>query len=380
MYRAIRITREWQAFILLGVIAIVSCTKPEYRLEQIFIGTYTGSGSDGIYSTFLNAKTGELKAPTLVAKTANPSFLILHTAATGEHTVLTVNEVSDSGAISVFRGQGSGVWEQGSQVSSHGGSPCHISLDRSKQFVFVANYMGGIAAYRLNEDGSPGELTAKIEHQGSGPDQKRQDRPHPHFIQATPNNKFVLVADLGIDKIMIYRFDVNTGSLSPNDPPFAALPPGSGPRHLVMDATGTRVYALNELNSTITFFTLDPGPCSLSPVQTVSTLPSGFDGANTAAEIALDSHGDILYASNRGHDSIVAYEVKQSGDLVVSSWTSTGKGPRHFSLDLSGKWMLVANQYGNSIDVFGVNHKDRKLEATENTMQLYAPVCVMFTR
>lgn len=379
------ICNRWQTFILAGAVAILSCSRPELRgLEQVFIGTYTGSGSDGIYTTFLDKETGELTAPTLAANTPNPSFLVIHTSASGEPTLLAVNEISDystdaSGSISTFSVHERGPWQLRGQASSKGASPCHVSIDHSGKFVFVANYMGGIAAYRLNENGSPGELTAMIEHQGSGPDPKRQDRPHPHFIQATPNNKFVLVADLGIDKIMIYRFDSRTGELSANDPPFADLPPGSGPRHLVTDKTGTRVYVLNELNSTITYFAMDTVTGALTSRQSVSTLPTGFAGANTAAEIALDGHDDVLYASNRGHDSIVVYEVKgNSGELIASSWTSTGKGPRHFSMDRTGRWLLVASQHGNSVDVFEVNHEARKLEATANAIQINSPVCIKF--
>jgi 6-phosphogluconolactonase len=378
------IRSSWLAFILVGTVAIFSCSDPEPEYELFYIGTYTGSGSEGIHTCLLNIETGELTQLELSCKTENPSFLAVLPNEYLQNTVVAVNEGSDfgneaTGAISTFSVQERGPWQLKGQTSSKGASPCHISIDHSRKFVFVANYMGGIAAYRLDENGSPGELTAMIEHQGSGPDQKRQRRPHPHFIQATPNNKFVLVADLGIDKVIIYDFNPQTGSLSANDPPFADLPPGSGPRHLVTNTTGTRVYVLNELNSTITYFDMDTTTGTLTSRQTVSTLPTGLAGANTAAEIALDSHDDVLYASNRGHDSIVVYEVKgNSGELIASSWTSTGKGPRHFSMDLTGRWLLVASQYGNSINVFEVNHEERKLEATPNAIEINSPVCIKF--
>lgn len=363
---------------------LLSCSFPEPRYEQFFIGTYTGSGSEGIYSSLLNLETGELTEPKLSAKTDNPSFFTIHTNQSLEHTVLTVNEVSNygidtTGSVSAFAVHVMGTWGLKGQISSKGAFPCHISLDRSGKFVFVANYMGGIAAYRLDEKGVPGELTAMIEQQGSGPNAKRQDRPHPHFIQATRDNKYVLLADLGVDKIMIYRFDAVTGTLTPNEPAFAAVEPGAGPRHLVMDASGHRVYVLNELNSTISYFILDPTTGALSLRQNVSMLPVNFTGDNTGAEIALDSDGDILYASNRGHDSIVMFDVdKSSGQLSAVSWTSTGKGPRHFSLDLTGKWLLVASQHGNTIEVFGVNHDGKKLSKTSNKIEISSPVCIRF--
>ncbi len=362
---------------------LLACSSPEPRFEQILIGTYTSSGSEGIYTSLLNVETGELTAPTLSAKAVNPSFLTIHTNESLDHTVFAVNEESDygidtSGAISTFAVHTLGTWGLVDQVSSRGASPCHISLDRSAKFVLVANYTGGtIAVYRRNENGMPGELTALIEHEGSGPDPKRQDRPHPHYIQTTPNNKFVLVADLGIDKVMIYRFDVNSGSLTPNDSPFASLAAGAGPRHLAMDATGMRIYVLNELNSTISFFLMDPMTGTLEMKQTVSALPPAFSGTNTGAEIALDAHGDVLYASNRGHDSIVMFAVKNdSGELEKPNWESTGKGPRHFALDLTGRWLLVANQYGNSVDVFEIDHGGMKLERATGAIEISSPVCI----
>lgn len=372
----------WRALLYCLLLFSLCCSAPEPRYEQIFIGTYTGSGSQGIYSSLLNIETGELTEPKLSAETANPSFFTIQTKSL-DHIVYAVNEVSDygidtTGAVSAFAVRVGGTWGLLGQVSSQGASPCHISLDQSGRFVLVANYTGGtIAVYRLDEKGAPGELTAKIKHEGAGPNIQRQDRPHPHYIQTTKDNKFVLVADLGSDKIMVYRFDAETGRLSPHDPPFASLEPGAGPRHLVIDSSGKRIYVLNELNSTISYFTMDPGTGTMSLKQTISTLPPDFTGSNTSAEITLDADEDIVYASNRGHDSIVMFEVKKNtGELMGPSWKSTGKGPRHFSLDLTGKWMLVANHQGNSIDVFQVDHDGRKVQKTSHSVKISEPVCV----
>ena len=245
---------------------------------------------------------------------------------------------------------------------------------------FEANYSGGsVAVFPIEKDGALGSASAFVQHEGSGANPQHQKGPHAHSIQTTPDNKFVLVTDLGIDRVMIYRFDVKTGNLIANDPAFATLEQGAGPRHLELSASGTQVYVLNELNSTISCFTMDPETGALELRQTVSTLPTGFTDANTAAEITLDSHGDILYASNRGHESIVMFDVNfLSGELAAPNWTNTGKGPRHFALDPTGKWLLVASQHGNSIAVFEIDHDAKKLKATSSAIEINSPVCIRF--
>ena len=366
---------------LLAVTGICSC-KPDEVKFSIFIGSYTGAGSEGIYHCQFNPETGKLSTPSLAIRTENPSFLEFDSE---RQLLFAVNELGDfkgtpSGAVSSFRIGTTSTLELINQVPSMGGAPCHVSMDQSKKYLLTANYSSGsVSVFPIEGEGALGSAVAFVQHEGSGANPERQKSPHAHSIQTTPENRFVLVTDLGIDKVMIYRFDVKTGSLIANDPPFAAMEPGAGPRHLEFSASGKQVYVLNELNSTISFFTMDPETGALEFRQTVSTLPVGFTSANTAAEITLDSHGDILYASNRGHNSIVAFEVNHfSGELAAPNWTPTGKSPRHFALDPTGRWLLVASQHGNSIDVLEIDHDDKKLKTTSSSIEINSPVCIRF--
>ena len=350
--------------------------------QLAFVGTYTGGGSEGIYAFRFDPAIGVCTSPELAGRTENPSFIAMDR---GGRFLYAVNEVDTfggepSGAVSVFAiHPGSGKLTLLQQVSSLGAGPAHLALDRSGRFLMVANYnSGNVAVFPVKDDGRLGEHVSFIQDVGSSVNPERQSGPHAHFIQTTHDNRFVLVADLGIDRVLIFRFDADTGSLTPNDPAFIALEPGAGPRHFVFSPSGKVLYVVNELASTVVVFAFDPITAVVRGEQTVSTLPETFTGTNTAAEIAIDARGRHLYASNRGDDSIVQFDIDPgSGQLTgVGCVPSGGKAPRHFEIDPTGNWLFAAHQDGGGIALFRVDRESGRLIPTPASLKIMSPVCV----
>src|SRR5580700_1326992 len=350
----------------------------------IYVGTYTDKGSKGIYTYSFDPDTGEAKALGLAAETANPSFLAVDT--NGKY-LYAVNEIDNfsgghTGAVSAFAiDQVTGRLTLLQQVSSLGADPAHLSFDKTGQYLLVANYTSGnIAVFPVLKDGQLGSRTAFVQHAGSSINKERQAGPHAHEIQTSKDNQFVLTADLGLDELLVYRFDPKTGSLAPNDPAFAKISPGAGPRHFSIAPSGKFVYLVNEMASTVTVFGFSASSGRLQEQQSISTLPADFKGENTTAEIEVNRQGRFLYASNRGDDSIAVFAINpQDGKLTFVERVPTGgKTPRHFTLDPTGKWLFVANQDSNSISIFRVNPDNGRLTPTSHTLQVSTPVCVVF--
>jgi 6-phosphogluconolactonase len=219
-----------------------------------------------------------------------------------------------------------------------------------------------------------------VQHIGSGPNKERQEGPHAHYIAASDDNRFVFVVDLGLDEVVVYRFDPANGSLTPNDPPFVKLAPGAGPRHLAFHPNGKFAYVLNEVNSTVTAFAYDSKNGLFSPLQTLSTIPKDFTAHNDTAEIVVHPSGKFLYASNRGHDSIVEFTIDPArGTLTLAEdFPAEGKTPRNFALDPTGKFLLAANQESNNIVVFRIDQSTGALSASGQVAQVPAPVDIVF--
>jgi 6-phosphogluconolactonase len=267
------------------------------------------------------------------------------------------------------------------QQPSGGGDPSYISLDRTSRYVFAANYQGGnIAAWALSADGDIGGRTAFIQHVGSSVNPQRQSHAFAHSIHVDPTNRFVLVGDLGLDQLLVYKFNVKDGSLAPNDPPFAKVAPGSGARHFVFHPNGRWVYLINEMGSTVVLFDWDTKRGALKEVQTVSTLPPDFHGTSTCAEIEVHPNGKFLYASNRGHDSIAAFSIDpKTGRLAPAGHTpSGGKTPRNFDIDPTGRWMLVTNHGSNTAAVLRIEPSTGKLAPVGNPIDVPSPFCPRF--
>ena len=350
-----------------------------------FIGTYTAkTDSKGIYSFRFDSSTGRLTAMALAAPAQDPSFL---TVASNEKYLYAVNELSEfngekSGAVAAYSlDPKSGKLTQLNQVPSGGADPCYVSFDQTGRYLLVANYTGGsVSVFPVASNGRIGAASAFVQHTGSGPNKERQEGPHAHYIATSADNRFVFVVDLGLDEVVVYRFDPANGSLTPNDPPFAKLGPGAGPRHMAFHPNGKYAYVLNEVNPTVTVFAYDSKNGSFSTLQTLSTIPKDFAGHNDTAEIVVHPSGKFLYASNRGHDSIAEFKIDPAeGTLTLAGdFPTQGKTPRNFALDPTGKFLLAANQESNNIVVFRINQSTGALTATGQVAPVPAPVDIVF--
>jgi 6-phosphogluconolactonase len=365
-------------------ISVSSLAFAEAGQYLMYLGTNTVRGGKGIYVYRYEAATGQFEDLGLAAETPSPAFL----AISPNHKFLyAVNETDEyqgqsSGMVSAFTVDAkTGKLTLLNQVASKGASPCHISLDHTGKFVLVANYTGGnLSVLPVGEDGRLGEASDFIQHQGHGPNHDRQEKSHPHWIGVSADNRFALNADLGLDKVFVYRFDASQGKLTPNDPPFAKLPPGAGPRHLAFHPNGKVAYVIDELNSTITTFSFDEKAGKLKELQAVPTLPKDFSGESTTAEVVVHPSGKFLYGSNRGHDSLAVYTIDPAKGILtlVEHVSVKGKTPRNFEIDPAGNRLLVANQATDNIVEFAIDATTGKLTPTGTELKVPAPVCIKF--
>lgn len=349
-----------------------------------YVGTYTTGESKGIYAYRYDAQSGKMMPLGLAAETENPSFVTLDPRG---HFLYAVNEVQKyqgqaSGGVSAFAVDSkTGKLTFLNEVPSRGADPCYISLDKTGKFVLVANYTGGnVAVFPIHPDGSLGEATGFVQHNGSGPNHDRQEGPHAHWVEVTHDNRYAIVADLGLDELLVYHFDAAKGLLTPNNPPFIKVAPGSGPRHFAFHPNGARAYAIDEMVGAVNTFSFDSKKGILHLLQTVPTLPTGFTGENTTAEIEVHPNGRFVYGSNRGHDSIVVYAVDpKTGTLrLVQDVPTQGKAPRNFQIDPTGTRLFVANQETGNIVPFRINSKTGELTAAGEALKVANPVCIKF--
>ena len=350
----------------------------------VYIGTYTGGKSKGIYVSRFDSATGRLTPPELAVATPSPSFLAFHPGgrflyAAGENTRLGGKRF---GAVSAFsRDAKTGQLTLLNQQSSGGAGPCHLAVDSTGKCLLVANYGdGSIAALAIKADGTLAEPGTIIQHKGSSLNPERQAGPHAHFIIPDPADRFALACDLGLDQVLVYRLDAAKAALAANDPPFAAIKPGAGARHLVFHPSGRFVFLISEMGATIIAFAYDAERGRLKELQTVSTLPDDFTGFKSGAEVQVHPSGKFVYGSNRGHDSIAVFGFDAaSGKLTFLERQPTqGKTPRHFALDPTGQWLLAENQDSDSIVVFRIDAKTGHLSPTGQTVSVGSPVCAVF--
>lgn len=352
----------------------------------IYVGTYTeeGSASKGIYVYRFDSATGEITPGGLAAPTINPSFLVVHP---NQRFVYAVNEVGNykgekSGAVSAFSiDKITGKLALLNQVASRGAGPCYISVDKSGKFVLVANYDGGsVAVFPVLEDGRLGESSAFVQHTGHGTDAERQEAPHAHSIDVSPDNRFAIVDDLGLDETRVYAFDSAKGTLGESPANIGKAAPGAGPRHFAFRPDGKFGYVINEMASTVAVFRYEAGAGSLQPVQTISSVPKDFSGHREAAEIEVHPSGKFLYASNRGHDSIAVFAIDAGkGTLTPVEYTLTkGASPRNFEIAPGGKLLFVGNEKSDNLAVFRINQQTGRLTPTGKLFDIAQPVCVRF--
>ena len=350
---------------------------------DVYFGTYTGprNSSKGIYRSILNLETGKLSEPVLVAQAKNPSFLEIHPNGI---FLYAVSEAGGDGSVSAYViDEDTGDLKFLNQRSSGGAGPCHVSIDNAGRNLLVANYGGGsISVIPIKSNGRLGKPTGFAQHKGSSVNLRRQKESHAHSINASPDNRFAFAADLGIDKIMIYRLDIEKGTIAAGDPPFVKVKPGAGPRHFAFHPNGKYAYVINELDCTMTAFAYDSASGALKEIQTITTLPNGFNGSNACAEVCVHPSGKFLYGSNRGHDSIVVYRVDLSNGTLtfVEHETADIKVPRNFNIDPTGRFCLVANQGMDNVVVFRIDEKTGALEPKGYKISIAKPVCVRFLR
>lgn len=345
----------------------------------LYVGTYTSGKSEGIYLYSMDQTTGALTEKSSV-KSNNPSFVV----GNGGRFLYAVNEVPDldgkrTGGVSAFAvDAGNEKLTFINQQASEGADPCHLSFDRQRKHLLVANYTSGtVAVLPIQRDGSLGAATDVKRHEGSGP-REQQKGPHAHCIKLDRANRFAYAADLGSDKVMIYRFNQAGGKLEPQ--PAATLHPGAGPRHLTFHPSGKYLYVINELDSSLTTFKCDPATGKLTAFETVSTLPRDFVGTSYCADIHISKSGRFLYGSNRGHNSIVVFAIDpRTARLSLVEHVSTeGKWPRNFVIDPTGRFLLVANQHTDNVAVFRIDAQTGRLTPTGTGAQIPVPVCLQF--
>jgi 6-phosphogluconolactonase len=376
------------AFFVAATLAFSPVSLPQNSdsFYLVYVGTYTTKQtSKGIYAYNFNATTGQLSSIGLAAESTDPSFVAVHP---NGKFLYAVNEVGDfngmkSGAVSAFAiDPKSGALKLLNQVSTHGAGPCFVSLDKTGRFVLVANYDGGsVATFAIQDDGSLSLLKGFVQHSGSGLDKERQEGPHAHWIGVSPDNRFALAADLGLDDVLVYKLDDVRGGLTPNTPPLAEVKPGSGPRHLVFHPTGKFAYLVSEMSSTVTAFAYSAQKGSLSALQTLPMLPKDYAGVREAAEIAMHPSGKFLYASNRGTaNSIVAYKIDAVKGTLTAAGTFSSEGmiPRNFVIDPTGRFLLAANEDSGNIVVFRIDATTGSLTPTGQVVEVPAPVCITF--
>ena len=366
-----------------------ACGLPSWAADptqfRAYVGTYTGKKSQGIYTFTFNAATGEVGKPELAGEAVNPSFLALHPDGKHLYCVGEVNDVGGKkgGGVTAFAIQPDGKLKPLTQASTVGTGPCHLSVDKSGKVVLASNYGGGsVVALPIKSDGSVGEHTGFVQHEGKSVT-KRQSQPNAHSVNVSPDNRFAFVADLGLDKVLVYKLDPAKGTITPNDPPFTAVAPGSGPRHFAFHPSGKFAYVINEINLTMTVFSYDAAKGALKEIHTVSTLPAA-DGPGpkpgwSTAEVVAHPNGKFLYGSNRGHDTIAVFSVAADGKItLVQNAAAEVKTPRNFNLDPTGKWLFTEGQGSDTIALFKVDQATGKLTATDTRLEVGSPVCMKF--
>jgi 6-phosphogluconolactonase len=355
---------------------------PKAERYWVFIGTGGGKLAKGIYRCELDAATGKLSPAELAAEIPAPGFLAVHPNRKFLFCIggVTIDGKAGNGVTAFALDTGTGELKQLNQQPSGGSGPCHISIDPFGPVVMTANYGDGtVDVYPIEADGKLGARSEHIKHTGKGTNPKRQEGPHAHSVNPSPDGRFAIVADLGLDKVFVYKFS-SDGKVAPNKAPFVATAPGAGPRHFAFHPKHKLAFVINELDSTLSSLSYDEENGVLKTLKTVSTLPKDFKGNNTTAEVVVHPSGKFVYGSNRGHDSIAAFKLdEKTGDLNFVGYGTEGvKEPRNFNIDPTGKWLVAGSQNGNKIVVFAIDPETGALKSTGQSVEVGAPICIKF--
>jgi 6-phosphogluconolactonase len=351
----------------------------------VFISSFASGEKGGIHAFQFNTESGSLKPLHRTADVQHPFFLAI---SPDKRSLYAIHAEKFGGAedefVAAYVIEGpTAQLKRINEQSARGSASCYLDVDATGKTVLVANYSSGsVAALPVGQDGRLGEAASFVQHTGSGADPQRQKGPNAHSFVVSPDNRFALAADLGIDKIMIYRLDAATAKLTANETqPFATLTPGSGPRHLAFHPNGKRLYAINELKNTVTVFDYGAESGTLKEQQTISTLPGDFTGKSYTADLKITPDGKFLYGTNRGHDSIARYRIADDGTLaLLGIEPSLGKGPQNLLITPEGRWLLCANMPGNSVVVFKIDPQTGAIKATGEPVSMPMPSCIRWLR
>ncbi|MGD0463117.1 MAG: lactonase family protein [Tepidisphaeraceae bacterium] len=349
----------------------------------VYIGTnsHPPSKSKGIYLCRFDSSTGKTAEQALAAEIADPGWQVIAPGGKFLYTVATTSNHRTSIVAAYAIDPTTGALTALNQQPSKGRDTTHIDVDPSGSCAVVANYgSGDVSVLTINSDGTLAAVSAVIKHTGSSVNPDRQRHPFPHSCNFDPSGNFVLVPDLGLDKVYIYRFDAAIRALADASPPTVAVAPGSGPRHLSFHPNGKFAYLINEMGGTVIAYAWDSSHGQLRPLQTVSTLPPGYHGTNTSAEVRIHPGGRFLYASNRGPDDLAIFEINSAaGTLTPAGYQSTrGKAPRDFRIDPTGQFLFAANQDSDSVVIFRIDAETGQLAPTGDVLAVPTPICVTF--
>jgi len=362
-------------------LVVASLARAAEAPITVYVGTYTDGTSKGIYRFSLDLETGKATAPVLAGAAKNPSFLALHPSGRYLYAVSEIDSFGGAATGSVIAfaiDPKTGDLTKLDEVASGGAGPCHLSVDKAGKNVLVANYGGGtVAVLPIGPDGRLEKASSVRVHEGKGKDASRQDKPHAHGIYLDAAERFALAPDLGTDRVFVYAYDAQKGTLEPHGA--GVLEPGAGPRHLAFHPSGRYAYVIDELDSTVSAFGYDAAKGELTPLQRLSALPLGFGGTSYTAEIEVSPDGRFVYGSNRGHDSLAVFRVDPaSGRLTAAGHVPIGGSwPRHFKIEASGRVLIAAHQRGGTVGFFRLDPKTGEPSAFGGKLAIDRPACVL---
>jgi 6-phosphogluconolactonase len=363
------------------VIAVLAMASMSIAADPLlFVSSFAPGEKGAIHSFRFDLKTGTLAKVHTHGNTPNPFFLALSPDKKFLYSIHAKQFGSkDDEDIAAFAVGPKGSLQFINKQSARGSAACFLQVDATGKSILVANYASGsVATLPIRKDGGLEPSASFMKHEGSSVIAGRQKQPHAHCFVPSPDNRFLYAADLGMDKILIYRLDANTSKATPNDPPFAVCPPGSGPRHFVFHPDGKRAYVVNELANSVTMFDFEPGTGALSARKTITTLPADFKGTSNCADIKITPNGLFLYATNRGHDSIAMYRLgKNDAFELTGIIPSRGKGPQNISIMPGGQWLVCANMPGDNLSVFAIEPETGKLRPSGNIIEMPKPSCIV---
>lgn len=369
------------SFVLAAISMITGPSAVPAKGPLVFITAFAPGDKGGIHAYEFDTSSGELTPLHRTAGVENPFFLALTPDKKYLYSIHAKNfGGKDNEQVAAYAVLGrTGELKLRNRQSAEGTAACYLDVDKTGKMLVVANYSSGsVASLPIKADGSLGEHASFFQHKGSSVNAARQKEPHAHSIVISPDNKYALAADLGIDQVVCYKLDSESAKVTPSKPPFARAPAGAGPRHLTFHPGGKRVYVINELANSVTVFDYNPATGTLTEKQTISTLPEGFKGDSYCADLKITPDGQYLYGTNRGHDSIAAYRIGDDGRLsLIAIEPSRGKGPQNLAITPDGAWLLCANMPGNNVAVFQIDARTGKLKAVGEPVTQTSPSCIM---